>query len=124
MAKARATAAAIAEVADIAAAAIAVEALAAAAITAAAIAVAVFETLYNMYFFLFFSRYAWVEIGPAIIHLVRLGFRRLASLASSTLERVCSPRTSSLRLHPIKNPYEVNYRRPYLDPCVSHCGLI
>merc|ERR1712121_140779 len=75
-------------------------------------------------FFLFFSRDAWVEIGPAIIDLVRLGFRRLASLASSTLERVCSPRMSSLRLHPIKNPYEVNYRRPYLDPCVSHCGLI
>ena len=35
-----------------------------------------------------------VEMGPAIIHLVRLGFRWLASLATSTLERVCSPRTA------------------------------
>ena len=56
MATARATAAAIAEVAAIAAAAIAVAAIAAAAITAAAIAAAVFETLYNMYFFFVFLK--------------------------------------------------------------------
>ena len=35
-----------------------------------------------------------------MVHLLHLGFRWLASLATSTLEPACSPRSSSLRSHP------------------------